>query len=345
MTSAGAKLSVIVVTYNSAPWIEACLCSVFAQQVQGLEVIVVDHESRDDTVTIVRSKFPRARLFEAPNRGFGAGCNRGANEARAPVLAFLNPDAVAEPGWLANLVESLSDPSTIVTSQIVLLDDPSRINTLGHELHFTGFGYVIGYRNPRSAETKPREVPGFSGAAFAMRREDFENLGGFDENIFLYQDDTELSWRARRHGFRILLVPNSVARHRYTFRLDAEKLYHVERGRRIILRKHVGRGQKVRWSPSLWLARAAMRVAALRFGRAGWRAIGRAAREARRVSIPPAPAGAIELQTFLSRHLAFEAMVESRAGKIGGAFLNLIFRINTILWRRPWKSRKGEASG
>ncbi|MBI2077302.1 MAG: glycosyltransferase family 2 protein [Euryarchaeota archaeon] len=339
MTAPRSDASVIVVTCNSEPWIEACLSSVFAQAPAPREVIVVDHESRDATVDIVRRKFPHATLIEAPNRGFGAGCNRGADAARGTILAFLNPDAVAEPGWLGGLAESLRERGTIATSQVVLLDDPARINTLGHGLHFTGLGFVLGYRQGRADPTMPTEVPGFSGAAFAMRREDYIGLGGFDDTFFLYQDDTELSWRARRRGFRILLVPASCARHRYSFRLDASKLYHVERGRRLILRKHLSAGDRRRLAPSLLFTSIAMRLAARRFGKAGRDAVSRAIREARTVPLPAAQAGEVPFRAFAARRLPWEAFVASRTARVAGACLNFVFRLNTLSWRRPWRRK------
>ncbi|MBT9150976.1 MAG: N-acetylglucosaminyl-diphospho-decaprenol L-rhamnosyltransferase [candidate division WS2 bacterium] len=80
-------------------------------------------------------------------------------------------------------------------------------------------------------------VSGFSGCCFAMRKRDFEELGGFDENFFAYNEDSDLSWRAHLKGFGILYVPTSIVRHDYKLNVPPEKIYHLEKNRYLILRK------------------------------------------------------------------------------------------------------------
>src|SRR5262249_31747844 len=104
------SVSVIIVTFNAAHYIERCLASVFAQSHGHFEVIVVDNASTDGSADLVRQRFPRARLIASPtNEGYGGGNNRGAGEASGEILVFLNPDAVPEREWLTQLTASMRE--------------------------------------------------------------------------------------------------------------------------------------------------------------------------------------------------------------------------------------------
>src|SRR3954454_18165732 len=101
----GEKVSVVVVTYDSAEWIERCLASV-----AGLETVVVDNGSRDGTVDLVRSRFPDARVIERENDGLAAGWNAGIAATDKPYVLLLNSDAWLEEGAAARLLASGGPP-------------------------------------------------------------------------------------------------------------------------------------------------------------------------------------------------------------------------------------------
>lgn len=328
--------SVIVVTHDSAAWIGRCLGSLRRQKVERpYEVVVVDSGSTDDTVELVRRDHDWVKLFGAANRGFGAACNLGAKHARGRVLAFVNPDTETDPGWLRELIAPLAAGGRITTSQVRLLGDPDRLNTEGQTLHFTGLGFVRGYRSKATTDPKPRPVPGFSGAAFAMLRADFQRLSGFDESIFLYADDTELSWRARRAGFEILVAPASVVYHQYTLRLTAEKFQHVETGRWILLRKHYRWWHLLLYLPSLVLVELMSWAYAVGLGFSGVAAKARATRDgSRRAARPFRPRSSTPVSSFASRRIPFRKAGFGWFVSTLGAIPNLVFLLNAFAWHR-----------
>jgi GT2 family glycosyltransferase len=204
------------------------------------EIVVVDNASTDGSALFVDQAFPGVRLIQSPrNLGFGQGNNLGAQWARGAYLAFLNPDAVVEPGWLEALIGALeSEPQAgLATSKILLMDDPARINACGMEVHCTGVTLCRGLGSARDAFSEMEEVGAVSGAAFVARREVYESLGGFDSTFFLYMEDTDLSWRARLAGYRCVYVPDSIVYHDYRLRFNAAKTFYQERNRYLMLLK------------------------------------------------------------------------------------------------------------
>ena len=170
------------------------------------------------------------------NLGYGAGNNLGARRATGEALVFLNPDTVVAPGALAALVAPLADPSVgIVTARLRLLDVPETLNSAGNEVHVTGIGWAGGYGEPAASVTELRDVAFPSGAAMAVRRELFEELGGFTDELFLYQEDLVFGWRVRLRGLRVVVNPAADVYHEYEFARNPGKQYLLERNRLVFV--------------------------------------------------------------------------------------------------------------
>ena len=333
------QVSVVIVTHDSAHDIEACLESHAHQKgVPSLDVVVVDNGSRDGTPALVRRRFPRVKVVEQENRGFGAGNNRGVREARGDVLVFVNPDTDPQPGFVAALTAAVA-PGQAATAQVALKREPGILNTAGHRLHFTGYGLLRDYRRPLWPAGQPRAVQGVSGAAFAIAREDFLRLGGFDEDFFLYAEDTELSWRMQRAGVRVVLATGAVVLHDYEPGLTAAKLGRLETGRLLLLRKHLPWWLWLAYLPSLVLADLLAWVRALGFGVPGLAAKARAVRSGMRRPIRRYDLPRARPHTFTSRRIPFRELHSTWPVRILGALVNVLFLLNTLLWSawpRTW---------
>lgn len=163
-----------------------------ADSLSGLSVQVVDHSGRrlPEERTEARGF---AYLWNAANPGFGAGCNAGARGGRAPYLLFLNPDARLRPGALACLVAEA--------------ERSRREGFVGWE------GTQAPRPHPRFCHPRTGETDWCSGACWLVDRTAFEAVGGFDENLFLYGEDVELSWRLRAAGGRLKRVHGALFDH------------------------------------------------------------------------------------------------------------------------------------
>lgn len=248
------RATIVIVNYNGGQHLMHCLTSVCHDpHYPDYEVIVVDNASSDGSGARAAQRFAGVRVIHSgENLGFGGGNNVGAQQARGNYLAFLNPDTIVEPGWLEALIDALeADPAAgLATSKLLLLRDPERINTAGNEMHLTGLTLCRGMGAAHHQLALPDEVGAVSGAAFALRRQLFTSLGGFDADFFLYFEDTDLSWRARLAGYRCLYVPESLVYHDYRLHFGPHKTYFQERNRYRALLK------VFRWPTLLLLAPA-----------------------------------------------------------------------------------------
>jgi GT2 family glycosyltransferase len=224
---------VIIVTYNHKQYIYDCITSVLKNN--PLEVIVVDNSSTDGTTDFVEKKIPEVIVIRnSKNLGYGGGNNLGVERAKGEYIVILNPDTIVEDGWLEELLKPLEEKDDLISTPKVVRSDGSAV--WGNIEHFTGLTFA---RDLNENSEKFEYLNGFSGSCFAIKREDYLKLGGFDENFFIYMDDAEFSWRLHTKGFKILYIPTSIIHHHHTLKVPPEKLYHLEKGRYMILRKYL----------------------------------------------------------------------------------------------------------
>lgn len=228
-------LSLIIVSRNVAGLLDRCLESVKQQGLWvrgGLEVLVVDNNSRDDTVAMVRRKHPRVRLVaNGRNLGFGAAANQGLALARGRYLAVLNSDTELFPGALDILLDyARRNPQAGVVGPQVLGTDGS-IQPTRREL--PDFGNILFARKSPLHRLLPRhplsrkylmvdsdpeqtqQVPALGGVCLLINRALWEQIGGFDEHFFMYLEDIDLCLRAWQAGWTVDYVPRAKVRHRW----------------------------------------------------------------------------------------------------------------------------------
>jgi GT2 family glycosyltransferase len=228
-------VSVIIVTWNGLRHLDACLAAVAAQVGVTLETVLVDNASTDGTVDHVRRRYPAVRIVELrQNRGFAGGNNAGVAEARAPLVAFLNNDTIADPRWLHALVRGLDTAGgfALVTSRIVYMHDPQTIDSAGDGFLRAGGAFKRLHGMPSAQAEEPLEVFGACGAACLMPRSVFAELGGFDEDFFASHEDVDLSYRARLRGYRVRYVPQAIVRHQGSATLGRQSARAVFYGQR-----------------------------------------------------------------------------------------------------------------
>jgi N-acetylglucosaminyl-diphospho-decaprenol L-rhamnosyltransferase len=213
--SASPDISVIIVNYNGARWLDRCLPALLGSAPPRTEVIVVDNASSDGSREML-ARYTDVRVVALDeNQGFAGGNNAGARVARGEWLAFLNNDTQARAGWLEALREPLQRDRTIAlaSARLVYMHDPSIIDSAGDGWTRWGGAFKRGHGRAAQAFEEAGEVFGACGAAFMVRRSVFEEIGGFDADFFLAFEDVDLSYRARLLGYRCVYVPTAIVEH------------------------------------------------------------------------------------------------------------------------------------
>lgn len=237
MAGVQASVTVIVVAYNSGDYLQPCIDSLATQSFRDFEAVIADNASQDGSVDRLRLPDGRFRVEHmGANLGFAAANNRVAQASKAEFLVLLNPDAVAEPGWLEALVEiARRHPQAASVGSVQRrLETPGILDGLGDVWHAAGLAWRGGEGRPAPAMIPDGEIFGPCGAATLYRRGEFLALGGFDERYFCYCEDVDLAYRQRLAGKISLRASAAEVRHAgsgITGRASDFSLYHGHRNR------------------------------------------------------------------------------------------------------------------
>ncbi len=226
----------VVVTYNSAAVLRACLSSIPA----GHQVVVVDNASRDRSVEIAKSF--GARIISNPkNLGFGAACNQGAKLLSTSYVFFLNPDALLTESSLHELEKAIERfPNAGGFGPAVKIHGQTRSFRHKSYIQDQGSRYVKDSEAPLDCTA----VDYIDGAALILDRKLFLELDGFDENLFLYYEDDDLCYRFRLQDKALIYVPMSIVLHKKKsssgnyFKLHYIRAWHETRSRMKLSEKY-----------------------------------------------------------------------------------------------------------
>ena len=263
------KISIIILNYNGKHYLEDCLSSVEKQSKnQSFECLFIDNGSTDDSVEFVRKNFPWVKIVESKtNLGFTGGNNLGARGAKGEFLVFLNYDTIVDKDWLSPLLEAFKQPLTAAAQSKVLFEsERNRINTLGTDTHITGLTVCKHIFEADRGFVKNEDVSGFSGCSVMMPKNLFKKLGGFDEDFFLYLEDTDIGWRARLAGYKIVAVPASRVYHKYKLKMNPAIFRHNERNRLLMVLKNYSVKSLLLLFPSFFLMEVFTHAYALYLG-------------------------------------------------------------------------------
>jgi GT2 family glycosyltransferase len=204
------------VNYNTCDLLRDCLLSLRKVVEPSFEVVVVDNASTDGSVAMVRDVFPSVRLIQLENNlGFAGGNMRAYDNARGEYVCFLNSDTRVHPQFLSEMTRFMDANPTVGGCQpkIQWMRDPTRLDSVGDWLTWTGLLYHRGYLAPDDLGEDPIDIFAAKGACMMFRSSLLEKIGVFDENYWSYFEETDLCWRIWLSGHRMCLVPTAVVQH------------------------------------------------------------------------------------------------------------------------------------
>ena len=246
------SIRVVVVTWEGAHLLRPCLDALLGQTVPRaeMEIVVVDNASTDDTEGLMAREYPELVVRRSrSNLGFAGGANLGLEGFEGDFVALVNNDATLAPDAIEQMRAVLEAPGAelvaAVTAKVVLagtyrpgstherdrrgaLTDGHRwfipvepgtpdglrlLNSTGNIVRKDGTGGDRGWLERDTTSVAGEDVFGFCGGAALLRRKALDDVGPFDSGLFLYYEDTDLSWRLRSRGWQIRYAPEAVATH------------------------------------------------------------------------------------------------------------------------------------
>ena len=211
------EVAIAIPTLLAGPMLDACLQALDRQIYRDFEVIIVNNGENTIGADSASFGFPLRILSPGENVGFGAAVNLAIRATKAPLIATLNDDTEADPAWLESLVREIASyPRCGMCASSVRLSGSGFLDSAGMLICFDGSSKQRGGGQSPVAFASSDEALLPSACAALYRREMLEKIGLFDEDFFLYCEDTDLGLRARWAGWRCHYAAGAIVRHRYS---------------------------------------------------------------------------------------------------------------------------------
>jgi GT2 family glycosyltransferase len=241
--STSPDISVVIVNWNRRDYLRACLESLARQRGAEFEILVVDNGSSDGSAEMARSEFGVQVIANTNNQGFCRANNQAFAAARGKFIAVLNNDTEAEPDFLAALRRVFDGAPDVgmAAAKVLVYEDPRRVDKVGHLIYLDGQNRGRGTGEiDRGQYDRLEECLWPDGCAAMYRKAMLDQIGGFDEDLFMFADDAELGLRARIAGWRCFYTPGAVVRHHRGGSLDTgstQRIFLIERNRVLLAAK------------------------------------------------------------------------------------------------------------
>jgi len=268
------RVGVVIATYNPGKYLKPLFRSLNALNYpkKDFKVFVVDDNpgvSLKDEVQSLKDELNVELIENKENLGFAGGNNVGMRKALewgADYVVLLNQDMEVYKDWLGELVNRIELPSHstgsplsrcdrlrfevgVVQSMILLMQDKDKINSTGERLNYIGIGYSGNCQLSQPKAGQPlAEIINYqsmnniisyaSGASVLFKSDVLKEIGFFDEDFFMYHEDSDLSWRARMAGWEIGLAEKAICYHDYRFNFKPKTFYWTEKNRLAFLLKN-----------------------------------------------------------------------------------------------------------
>lgn len=217
-------VSLVIVNHNAKEYSELCLNSVLNSDYPNFEIIIVDNGSEDGSLEFFReiskSKPNINVIRNEENRGPSAARNQGIEKAKGKYVAFLDNDTTVHPLWLNEAIKVFESNSKIGACQckLILLGTDNVIDSVGEYLG--QFGFLVHVVTPGEEKDVGQydnitEIFAAKSAGMIARKDVLNKIGGFDDDFFIYAEESDLCWRVWLQGYRVVLIPNSIVYHKF----------------------------------------------------------------------------------------------------------------------------------
>lgn len=210
------KISVIIPNYNGERFLNNCLLSLRKQSFNDLEIILVDNNSSDNSVELVKTNYPEVlTICLDKNYGFSKAVNEGILLSKSSYIILLNNDTTVEKDFVENLYKSITSKKKAfsVASKMITMNNKNILDSAGDLYTIIGWGINKGSGRNINSYNKPSTIFSACAGACIYKRAVFDKIGLFDENHFAYLEDIDVGWRALRYGYRNYYEPSAICYH------------------------------------------------------------------------------------------------------------------------------------
>ena len=219
-------VSIIIPNWNGESLLKDCLSSLVNLNYPKFEIIVVDNNSTDNSVNLVKIAFKDVLIVTNPtNLGFAGACNAGIKAAKGDIIALFNNDASADPSWLLRLVNTTLEAENIaIAAGPIFYAQPSKLLwSAGMRIDaVTGIEWRVGHKKEikevrNSNDIDSNDFDYLTGCAIVITKKAIDVVGLFDETFFLYGEDVDWTFRAIRLGYKFKFNSSAFAWHNASF--------------------------------------------------------------------------------------------------------------------------------
>lgn len=218
------KAAVVILNWNGKKYLEQFLPPLLSNSYTGMELIIADNGSTDDSIAFLESHYPQVRLIRFnENHGFAGGYNRALQQIEADYYILLNSDVEVTAGWLEPMIELLEKEPTIAACQPKLLTWHQKnlfeyAGGAGGWIDSYGYPFAKGrvfdhFEEDHGQYNQPGPLFWASGACLFIRARVFHEVNGFDDYFFAHQEEIDLCWRIQLAGHKIWSCPASLVYH------------------------------------------------------------------------------------------------------------------------------------
>ena len=247
------KVAVVILNWNGLDFLRRFLPYVCASTYSNLDIIVGDNASNDDSVSFLRENYPQIKIsINDQNYGFAGGYNRVLSELDHDYYVLLNSDVEVEPGWIEPVIQLMEKDISIAAAQPKILSQSNKklfeyAGAAGGFLDIFGYPFCRGrifdsVEVDSSQYDKSSEIFWASGAAFFIKRSNWLEMNGLDEDFFAHMEEIDLCWRLKNNNYKIMYCAESTVFHVGGGTLKAEnpfKTYLNFRNNLVLLQKNL----------------------------------------------------------------------------------------------------------
>ena len=222
-------VSVVIVNHNGKDFVHNCIESILKNNYNNYEIIVVDNYSMDDSVRFLKEKYSSllnpVKIVELEkNFGPAKARNEGVKIAGGEYIGFLDNDTEVHPNWMIEAIKDFEKDKElgVIQCKLLLLKEPGKIDCVGEYIGQNGFLVQRAkYREIDNGQYDEKvEILAAKSAGMFIRRDIFNRIGGFDEDYYIYMEETDLCWRSWLSNYKVRFCPMSIVYHAYSSTKD-----------------------------------------------------------------------------------------------------------------------------